>query len=282
MVIITLEDLKVKVKEAKELDIFEISNQLKKIMDKGIENLNSLKQEDNDDIDDKELSQYLKELDKQSERIANKFVKGLGQMYKGVLIKDELSIREDGGVYRYRHQRKMDYDRVAEMLLRYKDDVISNMGVERAGITFDVIDKILKEKEIKDDQQTIGNRKNMLNIDTSMAEGVKDVKPFNIFDFEKKNSYSSSPEQNRLIAKGKMLKIDKLKFNRGRITFENDDDTLRNETIHKLCLDKHKDVITQIRTEIVNVLQTRKNELDEIEKVVDDKMGKYILVAELK
>lgn len=257
-------------KKKKEHDFFDICNQIKSVMDAGLKNLKDSGLNNSSETDDEELDNYLKDLNKRSERVSDKFVKGLGQMYKGVLVRGELSVRENGGVYAYRCQYRMDCEQVSKMLLAHKDNVIQNMGDEKSKIIFEVIDKLYPRDEK-------GYIKHSLNIDTSIASGEEQIKPFNIFDFEKK-SYSDDTYVNQ----GNMLRVSKMTFNRGRITFETDGgSSVGNRIIHKLCLAKHQDVIAEIRNRIVNELQSRKNELQEAEDVVDNLLGKYLIAAEL-
>lgn len=56
-------------------------------------------------------------------------LKIVGQMYKGVLIKEEVSIREDG-IYPYRMKYKMSAERLLDFLLKYKGEVENKLNMD--------------------------------------------------------------------------------------------------------------------------------------------------------
>jgi len=270
-------------KESKEHDFFDICNQIKLIMDAGLKSLkdSELNGGGKDETDDKELDIYLKDLNDRVERINDKFIRGLGQMYKGVLVQGELSVRENGGVYAYRCQYKMNSEQVARLLIAHKEKVIGNMGDEKSKIIFEIIDKLYHKEEHKE-----GNEGNIdvldvligvLNIDTSIATGEQQIKPFHVFDFERR-SYADDTYVN----KGDMRYINKMSYNRGRIVFSDENgSSIGNSIIHRLCLDKYQDVITEIRNKIINELQSKKDKLQKAEDIVDNLLGKYLIAAEL-
>jgi hypothetical protein len=267
--VVTEEDFNKKVKQ--EDDFFDISNKIKRILSVGINNLkDSGLNTERTDVDDEELDSFLKDLCSQGERIGEKFVKGLGQMYKGVLIKDEISIREDGRVYRYRCRRSgINREELCKMLLQNKDEVVLNVGQERADIIFLIVNSIIKDVN--------GRRDYTLDIDTSIASGEKDIKSFNVFDFEFRG-YSND----EIMPKGEVMCIKKMSFNRGRIVFEDErGHSIGNNIIHKMCIAKHKNVIKEIRDNVISQLQSKKNELNDTEKLLNDLMGKYLIAAEL-
>lgn len=257
------------------LDIFSISDILKQYLALGINELNNSgfergSKNDNNDIDDPLLDQYIKDLTAHSEKIAKKFIKGLGQMYKGVLIKDQVSVRPDGKVYRYRCQWALPYDNLCGLLLNQRQEVIKNMGTDKGEKLFQVIDKIYPNGQTGQDA---------LIVNTDNAKGVVPITPFNIFDFSTDGYYRGD---GAFIPKGVLLTISELEFNNGSVTFKTENGKeLDNVVAHKICVAKHKHIIDSIRNDIIQSLEIKKNELKAIEQIIDDNIGKYILVAEL-
>ena len=252
-----------------EEDIFTICSQITDIINYGIDYLNKNKTEiesrnDSDII----LSDYLTKLTNQVKKIDDDFCKGLGQMYKGTLIKDKLSIRKDGGVYRFRYKGKIQLNSICGKISNARTEVTHNMGNVKGKILFDIIDKIYQ------------NNTNKLDIDSECAKGKISIKKFPIFDFS--TSYTRNEGTPPLIAKGEVMYISEIEYDRGTIEFRDcEGDKLCNKLVHKLCLTKFDSLITQIREEIFKTLKSKEDELNEIEKLISDTMAKYILVAEL-
>ena len=141
------------------------------------------------------------------------------------------------------------------------------MGLEKSTLLFEILDKVYPDEK---------TGKRVLDIDTSLAIGILPIKSFNVYDIE--TDYSGVLKE-----KGKSLKVNEIHYNRGEITFKDSDGGyVSNEIIHKLCLAKNQDVIAKIRNQVIEQLHDKKEELNNAEKIVDDKFGKYLIIAELQ
>jgi hypothetical protein len=271
-------------------DVFSISDKIKELIELEIKNVN-----DNEDNklngDDDKLIEYLANLHEIAKRIETKFIKGIGEMNDGILIRPNKDNKRDigglvfrnGKVYRYKKQYELDFKQIAESFLRYKDSIMTIMESDKTKIIYEVIDKVFKNinnymSHVNSDERYGYALETNLIIDEKIAEGEVKIEPSNIFDFELDNYEDMSA----LAITGKMLKICKIRFNRGNIGFRDEfDNRLDNDRIHNICMIKYKKDIDEIRNNVILEMEKEKKRLEEIEEFINNKMGKYVLVAGL-
>ena len=253
----------------KKEDLFEISNQINELFNKAIAILDKTQKkndyDDDDENTDKAVDNSLREVSKIVDKIKNQFLSGLGQMYEGVLIKEKLSVRRDG-LFPYRCQSELDFDTVMELFLANRTEVFNNLGPECGGIVFGLMDNLAKE--------------NILDTSVDYAEKEMNIEPFQIFDFDESRGYSS--KEIKISPKGNMLSICKIIYDRGYTRFlDIDGNRLDGEIIRKICRDKYKQKIEDTKNNILKQLELKKVKLNEMQKAVEDKLGKYLVVSKL-
>lgn len=250
-----------------EKDFFELSKEINKLVREGKAQIHQLrlKEEENETLKEKddELDEYLKGLYKKAERIAEKMTQALGQMYCGVIIPESYSIRKDGKIYPYKCRTEVSEASFLKTIAKKKEYLKEKLNPKDYDIFVEFLDRIVKGDEFE------------LEIDTSIADGKMPIPETEVFDYDR--DYSD-----RTLDKGISRTINNMHFSKGNITFyDGENDYVNNRIIHKLLVQKFQKEIEKVREKVMNNLQVKKDFLDILDKDINDKLGKWIIVAQL-
>jgi len=255
-----------------EEDYFKLSEEVNKLVRAGSELIGELqiKEEENETLSSKDevLGDYLTDLNAKAKKIEEKMVKALGQMYNGVLIEQEYTIRKNGLIYPYQRQSAVDERHFLKELAKKKD----KMGLLKP--------RTLKQKDKEVfisilDKITLDGINYNLDIDTSIAKGNMQIPKTEVYDLE--TNYSD-----KVLKKGNARTITTMTFDKGEIDFlEEDGGSINNRIIHKLLVKRFENEIAKVRERVMSNLKAKKDFLESLDSEVNEKLGRWIMVAQL-
>ena len=218
--------------------------------------------------DGEDLSNLCREVARLISSIKRDYNKGLGQMYNGVLIDEEVSLR-GGRIYPYRCQYRMSEENVLQLVTRdgVGEEIKNKLGSKMGDIVIQLANKI-------------GGS------DLSSPYITKQVKvnPIQVFDFK----YKSYREMDGLKQEGEVLTINLIQVNYdNRHTFYQegvgeDSKSLNNYNIIKELYKVYKNDIDKAEQEIKQETLDRIDYLKQLHQEVIDGFGKYLIVANIQ
>lgn len=288
---------KAKPKNAKEelLDKMALAVESMLNITKELNNYKSTNQEDLENEYTQKIEEKKIELATLRDKIGNKFLKAIGQVYQGVLIPESMSIRQNGKVYRYKCQYPLSFDQVIRDLYNNKSIVLQNI---KGKVGADIMEIIEKCYCIEEEQTDFGipvtqSTYNILTSNKTFAqkEIILDL-PIPVIDLN--TPYYSSEDYEPV---GDIKNISIIKINSNGINFiakkqkrrygnviegEYDESSLSNRSLCSLIISKYEDLIKDTISEMFLSIEKEKAKINNLDKLIDDKMGKYLIAAELQ
>jgi len=240
-----------------------------------IKELIDIKEDKSDDIDYKEyeLKSKLQVLDELRNDIGKKLVKAIAYMYEGTLIDNYISVRKDG-VYRFRCQWKPEPSAILEDLYRHKDEVLKK--VKDAKPLLEVIDKLYPNNNLLQ-SRNLFNQKNMIMIPTTPVLDITG------------RGYRDETDKYSMVDVNVIFYYDDGTFNFAEARKKDDGEydeynatRICDEGVVAKLTKKFINVIKERRAFMLNLISDEKNRLNDAKNLVENNLGKYILLNELK
>jgi len=256
--------------------------------------LNNYKSNVHEDLE-KEYTQKIEEkkieLAELRDKIGNKFLRAIGQVYQGVLIPETMSIRQNGKVYRYKCQYPLSFEQVIRELSKSKEIVLQTIKGKVGADIMEIIDKCYSEED--EQVENVGQSKyNILTPNKTFQKEIMLDLPIPVIDLN--TLYYSSEDYDPV---GDIKNISMIKINGDGINFvdkkqkmrygkviegEYDESSLSNRSLGSLIISKYEDLIKDTISKMFLSIEKEKAKINNLDKLIDDKMGKYLIAAELQ
>ena len=237
----------------------ELSKKIKEFADE-LSKLDMEKECEKDDESDNTIKDKSRDITDKFECIEEKILTIIGQMYKGVLVDQELSVRSDGKIYEYRCRYKPNCTRVLGKIKDNIQEVEGKVGKKNAELIQYLIDGYCYFEKLKTDNDNIY---------------IKDELAIEPLVFTILCSYDD----------GRVLleTINKIMVDRSGIHFGNDkDNDVSIYSYEHIIETKYKDKLKEMAKKVLDSYIDIEKQMDEKLKQIEEKGAKYLIASTLE